>query len=364
MSERAGPIFIVSAMGSGSTLIRLILDSHPNIAIPRETGFMRAYNAHAFIPLKWGGHSWAKRMGWSRKELDHELAELYDRIFSRHAAAHGKHRWGDKTPLHTWHVDAMARLFPDARFIGMIRHPGATVGSNVGRFGHPFNRAVVHVERYQREIARQAAAHPKRFAIIRYEELVLRPEPMLRELMDWLGEPWADSLLAHHEVQAARGGELVVEGTSRADQPIEVSRITKWHKRMTPAHRKDLEDKLGRLAAFFGYSMHDPAVLEPLRPGGRLLVRGRHIAARMDGYPDLDLRAEPDRPLAERPWHPGRMQLHPVGRLALRRPAQVEPPLSVRLWHVLPRTTRRRLYPAGFRARRLVKRTRRRLRRR
>ena len=111
-------------MGSGSTLIRLILDSHERIGIPQETGFMRAYQAHQFIPLKWSGRNWARRMGWSREELDQELAAFYDRIFSRYIESQGKARWGDKTPLHTWHVDGMARLYPDAQFIGMIRHPG------------------------------------------------------------------------------------------------------------------------------------------------------------------------------------------------------------------------------------------------
>jgi hypothetical protein len=235
-------------MGSGSTLIRLILDSHPNIGIPQETGFMRAYQAHQFIPLKWSGRNWARRMGWSREELDVELARFYERIFTRYIEAQGKGRWGDKTPLHTWHVDAMARLYPDAQFIGMMRHPGGSVGSNMHRFGHPYNRAVTHVGRYDREIARQAAHHKKRFAIVRYEELVLRPEPVLRELLDWLGEEWSDLVLQHHEVQTARGGRLVVEGTNRIDDPIDVSRIAKWHQRMSPLHRRSLGAQLGRLA--------------------------------------------------------------------------------------------------------------------
>ena len=67
-----GPIFIIGAMGSGSTLLRLILDSHDNIAIPQETGFMRAYNAHQYVPFKWSGRNWARRMGWTRKQLDQE----------------------------------------------------------------------------------------------------------------------------------------------------------------------------------------------------------------------------------------------------------------------------------------------------
>src|SRR5215218_686362 len=84
-----GPVFIVGAMGSGTTLLRLMLDSHENIAIPHETGFMRSYRAMEFIPFKWTGLNWTKRLGWSKEERDRELAALYDRFFSRYAEQHG-----------------------------------------------------------------------------------------------------------------------------------------------------------------------------------------------------------------------------------------------------------------------------------
>ena len=146
-----GPIFIIGAMGSGSTLLRLILDSHDNIAIPRETGFMRAYNAHQFIPFKWSGRNWARRMGWTRKELDAELAAFYRRIFSRHAEQQGKERWGDKTPFHTWHVDDMARVFPDAQFVAIVRHPGGCIASNMNRWGQTLRQAADHYRRWLRQ---------------------------------------------------------------------------------------------------------------------------------------------------------------------------------------------------------------------
>jgi hypothetical protein len=363
LPERTAPIFIVSAMGSGSTLIRLILDSHEGIGIPQETGFMRAYQAHQFIPLKWSGRNWARRMGWSREELDAELAAFYDRIFTRYIERQGKHRWGDKTPLHTWHVDGMARLFPDAQFIGMMRHPGGSVGSNMNRFGHPFNRAVTHVERYDREIARQAAAHADRFVILRYEDLVLRPEPVLRELLDWLGEPWSDQVLQHHEVQTARGGRLVVEGTNRIDDPIDVSRVAKWHGTMSELHRRSLTARLGRLSEFFGYDTEDPAVLAPLRADGALLIHGADVAARMEAFPDLELETKAEPGLAERQYHPGRMQLYGIGELAKKAPPPPDPPFTVRLWRVLPLSVRRELHPLGRRLRRTARRVRKRLRR-
>src|ERR671914_2543005 len=210
-----GPIFIIGAMGSGTTLLRLMLDSHPNIAIPGETGFMRAYNAHQFIPFKWSGRNWARRLGWSRQELDHELARFYEHLFMRYVERHGKQRWGEKTPLHTWHIDDMARLFADAQFVGVIRHPSASVASNMGRFHLALGRTGTHWSRYTGEIVRQAARHGDRFVLLRYEDLVLDPEPVLRELLEWLGEPWSDDVLQHHAVQGERKGRKRVEGKSR-----------------------------------------------------------------------------------------------------------------------------------------------------
>ena len=68
-----GPIFIIGSMGSGTTLLRLMLDSHRTVAVPHETGFMRIYNSMRFVPFKWTGRGWAKRLGWSDEELDEVL---------------------------------------------------------------------------------------------------------------------------------------------------------------------------------------------------------------------------------------------------------------------------------------------------
>ena len=89
--------------------------------------------------------------------------------------AQGKERWGDKTPLHTWHVDGMARLFPDAHFIGMVRHPGGSVGSNMNRFGHPFGRAVTTSTATTARSRARRPATATASSLLRYEDLVLRP---------------------------------------------------------------------------------------------------------------------------------------------------------------------------------------------
>jgi sulfotransferase family protein len=298
-----GPIFLIGAMGSGTTLLRLMLDSHQNIALPHETGFMRAYNAMRFIPFKWTGRHWAKRLGWEDDELDAELREFFDRIFMRYASQTGKTRWGEKTPFHTWHISAMKRVFPDAVFVGIVRHPGAAISSNMNRFGHPAKKAVIHYERYNKEIARQAAAHPKRMVILRYEDLILRTEPVMRELIDWLGEPWDPAVLEHHEVQSQRD-HMRIEGKTRPEDAIDASRIAKWTERMAASDRALVKRHLGRLPEFFGHSMDDPLALEPFNERDSFLFGGDEVMERVRAFPQLDIETQMPMPIYERLYHP------------------------------------------------------------
>ena len=331
MPDRRGPIFIVGAMGSGTTLLRLMLDSHPRIAIPQETGFMRAYKAQRTIPFKWRGGGWGRRLGWTREEFDEVMREVYDRLFMRYAEQHGKVRWGEKTPYHTWHIDDMARVFPDAVFLGIVRHPGASVASNVSRswrdpgWGRP-SRTIEHYWRNNREIARQATRHPDRFAVLRYEDLLLHTEPLMRELLDWLGEPWSDDVLRHHTVQAQRGGETEVEGQTRVDDPIDVSRIAKWTQTLDPAVRRRMERRLARIGELWGYDVTDPMALAPLGDGS-MLLGGADVARRVEDFPDLEIDKPSDVPLPDRRYHPNEVKL--VEREALPERGTVpEPPPS------------------------------------
>ncbi len=186
----------------------------------------------------------------------------------------------------------------------------------MGRFGHSYRRASMHVDRYAREIARQAANHKERFVLVRYEELVLSPEAVLRELLDWLGEPWSDRVLDHHTVQTGRGGRVVVEGGNRIDEAIDVSRVDKWHRRMTDQHKALLGERFTRLAEFYGYAIDDPAVLAPLGANGSLADRR---AAEIDARIDEFRRPRPAHPARD----PARRALLPPGPHAAARGAGV-----------------------------------------
>jgi hypothetical protein len=241
-------------MRSGSTLLRLCLDSHPNLAIGPESGFMGAAEALHTIPGWSLGEGWYRRLGIDDADHDQRVAAFFDEMFSGYAAAKGKTRWGDKTPFHTWHINNMARLFPEASFVGIVRHPGATVAST-RRWRYDLDDAISKWTRATTEILRRAVElGPSRFAICRYEDLVLAPEPTLRSLLDFLGEPWSEAVM-HHE----RQGSQIVEGGTNTGDAIDPSRVAKWVAEMTNAERRLLATRVpASLDRILGYQHDDP----------------------------------------------------------------------------------------------------------
>ena len=273
---------------------------------------MRSEHALRFVPFKWTGGRWYRRLGWSDEEFNDLLRSFFDQVFRRYADEHGKARWGEKTPLHTWHVTRMMRLFPDARFIATVRHPGAAVASNMKRWGHSLPKAAYHYARYGTESARLTQRRRKRVAMVRYEDLVTNPEQLMRELLAWLGEDWSDAVLQHHQVQPKRESEFKVEGKVNAADSIDPSRIAKWTQAFDADQRAELARIVGPLAELLGYDMDDPAAIAPMRADGKLLIRGRHIAARAQKIPGVDLSERFPIPFYERRYHPRHLTLKAV----------------------------------------------------
>lgn len=247
-----GPIFVVGSMRSGSTMLRLILDSHPDIAIGAETGFMGALLAAKTIPNWRYGDRWYERLGCTEAEMDVRLHEFYGEMFARYAAAQGKRRWGEKTPFHTAHIPAMAQVFPDAVFVGIVRHPGAVAASLRDNFHYEFIDAVSYWTATNLDLIRAGAALGPRFVLCRYEDLVTDSEKSLRELVDWLEEPWSADVLEHHRVQRDKGAPRVVDGSTSSRERIDARRAASWVDSVAAPDRAAL-DEVAPLAAFLGY---------------------------------------------------------------------------------------------------------------
>lgn len=279
-----GPIFIVGSMRSGSTMLRLILDSHPRIAIGGETGFMGALLATRRIPGWKHGAEWFGRIGWTEQELDDRLREFYAGMFERHAQSQGKSRWGDKTPFHTSHMEEMGEVFPDAVFVGIVRHPGAVAASLHRSFHYAFDEAVAYWCDVNRQMLAAAGDLGERFTLCRYEDLVSDSEGVLRELMPAIGEEFDDALLRHHEVQKAQGAPKLTDGSTSSRDPIDARRAERWSDEISADQRAALA-VAGPLGQVFGYTTTGTEAF----PAGthRLTATGKELAARCAEQPGL-----------------------------------------------------------------------------
>jgi hypothetical protein len=332
-----GPVFVVGVMGSGTTLMRLVLDSHPNLAIAQETGVARLLLANEWVPFWKFGGEWYGRLGLQPEDLDVELRAFYGGLFERFATERGATRWGDKTPFHTWHIARLSRVFPDAVFIGTVRHPAAVASSLHDRFGYSWEAAIQRWMRSTKELILRGSQLDGRMALCRYEDLVTQPELVVPELISWLNEPWSDEVLSFHEVHRQRGTAREVEGLTRSDRPMDASRIAQWTNSLD-ADVSRLLRRTAALATLLGYDLEQPMPVAPLgssSPGG--IATGASIEGLITRSSGVTWRSR--RPTLEN------RELRPEDLKSLRRRSANEHPPSWgrRAVRRLPPATRRRL---------------------
>jgi hypothetical protein len=252
MRER--PIFIVGTQRSGTTLLRLILDSHDRIAIGHESGFMRAVEATKRLPNYVYGDGWYRRFGIDDDEMNRRLRDFYSSIFDQHARLQGKPRWGEKTPDNIFLIEEIFAMWPEAQFLCTIRHPGAVVAS-LARWNWEFDRGLDYwLSAYA---ATQRARHlgESSWLQVRYEDLVVAPRVTLARVLEYLNEPWSNDLLLHDRVQSARGGPEAAEGDTRKDRPIDTESLDTWRSQLSPQQLSRIELTAGEALRMLGYDM-------------------------------------------------------------------------------------------------------------
>ena len=238
------PIFIVGCQRSGTTLLRLMLDSHPNISCGPETRFLQDF-------AKLTSESWDRLSlyGFPKSYWLDKSAEFFDSFQTEYAKSRGKTRWADKTPRYALSLGYINELFPASQIVHVIRDGRDVVASHRDRWGYwSAVKAVEKWPRYIRAARRVGERMPgDRYAEVRYEELVLDTETALRALLGFLREPWDDAVLHHDQVPhdvAGRYEQFSGERRRREDtggNAVYRSRVG--------AHRREIDPLLRSLVA-------------------------------------------------------------------------------------------------------------------
>jgi hypothetical protein len=282
---------IVGVARSGTTLFRLMLDAHPALAIPPETGFLlasfeaglagedpraaffRAVTGYPPDAPAWGDHhipaeSFRRRL---REIEPFSVAEGFRLFYRMYAERFGKPRYGDKTPMYAPHLAYLEGLLPEARFLHLIRD-GRDVVASLGRQWFspgPDIESQAAYWRYQVAAARRQGALCRHYLEVRYEDLVRRPAAELRRVCAFLDlefhpdmlryherAPWR---LREHETRFGPDGVALVTHEQRLVQqrltlsPPDPTRIGLWRQQLTPGECRRFHEVADSLLGELGY---------------------------------------------------------------------------------------------------------------
>jgi hypothetical protein len=291
MSGRRNPyLFVVGCPRSGTTLLRRMLDAHPELAITPETHWVPEWfekrpgvnrngdvtpelvqsllESDRFKKLKLGDDDKVWELFEDGEPVSY--ARLVERIYELFGSRRGKPLVGDKTPGYTKAVPTLHRLFPWARFVHLIRDGrdvclSATTWHQVERLEsrfpswreNPVSTAALWWELHVR-LAREAGSRlePALYYEMRYEELVADPSEESSALCSFLGLGYSEAMPRFHEGRTRTDPTL---GSNKQWLPPTPG-LRDWRTEMPGDDVERFEAVAGELLDELGYPRACPSV--------------------------------------------------------------------------------------------------------
>lgn len=262
----AGPIFVVGAPRTGTTLTRDILNNHPDIYLFNEVHFFeRVWDARNELGDLSDAASrsralgrlaeWISTVGDDRAVLDvfagDELARrlqaegggyrgLLLALFKARAGMEGARRWGDSSPQDVLYVAQILEWFPDARIVGVVRDPRGFLASYknqwrraVARYRERYNPVTTSLlwRSYMRALldAKNGIA-AEAMILLHYEDLVDDAEREVRRLCEHLEVDYRPAMIevkrsnTSYDTAVAALGKAGIDARSR----------DRWRTELTP----------------------------------------------------------------------------------------------------------------------------------
>lgn len=266
-----------------------MLDSHPTLAIPPETGFLalqeftgqgndlreQFFSAVTNYPPdapNWPDFQISEDLFRATlAEIEHfSIDEGYRAFYRLYASRFNKSRWGDKTPLYCMHMEQIAAVLPEVRFIHIVRDGRDVALSLREMWFSPGWEIETQAAHWSRCIlfARQQGARCRHYIEVHYEDMVLHPRETLAKVCAFLELEYDEAMLRYHERTADRlkehQGRSLPEGKvltqeqrlrqqKRTTEPLNRNRVFAWKREMSADERARFEQVAGKLLAELGY---------------------------------------------------------------------------------------------------------------
>jgi ornithine cyclodeaminase/alanine dehydrogenase-like protein (mu-crystallin family) len=248
---------------SGTTLTRVMLDSHPALFAGPESLL--------FLPRPIDPADLAFKFDLDRDEIEEMLrrtpsrAQFIDAFQRRLLAGSGKSVWVDKTARNIHRLDYILTHFPHAKIVHVVRDPRDVVASLKAHkkrkikdgalvptgYCMPVNFCI---DRWQLAIEHALARRDSaNYHEVRYESLILETERTLRALCEFLGVDFDERMLRFHLCDTPTRDYMKFPQNVEATQPLYASAVGRYRTALTEAEIAETERRLGDYMDMFGY---------------------------------------------------------------------------------------------------------------
>jgi protein-tyrosine sulfotransferase len=260
------PCVIIAGCGrSGTTLLRVMLDTHSSICCGPESDLFR--------PCPPPAKRLAARFGLEEEEV-HRLidssrsqAEFIEMFFDAYRTLRGKRRWAEKSPRNILYLDFIFAHFHNAYIIHLIRdgrdvvcslrtHPKSKlVGNEVVQLNtwNPIERCI---ERWVHDVQAglEFRGHP-RYMEVFYEDLVNDTPGTMRKVLEFIEEPFENSILEYYSVNDPSRDSRYFSQSSSATAPIHTQSLARWKRELSEQEYELFKKKAGGLMIHLGYDL-------------------------------------------------------------------------------------------------------------
>lgn len=282
------PLFVVSAGRSGTTLLRSMLVAGGEIAIPPESNVLpmsilrfplwqsqgweqtaqkviNSLEAHEAFPVWEVSMDAAHEAVRSLPEKERSLARIIDEIFKCYTAQKfpSVGVWGDQTPLNTYYLPWILRVFPKARYLHIVRDGRDTIASYLekgekegrhnrkamlAKHSRAWAMSIQETQRLERRLQ-----GTDQFLEIRYEQLVSNPKQTLEQVCAFAGIPHhPDRMLQFHK-SSTTVEHKYQQHHANLSKPLFTSSIGRWTERLQPEEQAYVVQRIGPLLEKLGY---------------------------------------------------------------------------------------------------------------
>jgi protein-tyrosine sulfotransferase len=270
---------ILGAPRSGTTLLRRLIDAHPNIACPGETNvfsacgrFLRSERIAEGVGI--GVLDGLGYAGFSTGEVLTRLRELAFSFHRDYAKRQRKPRWASKTAFDAFYIDEIEQLCGDSAFFVCIQRHGLDVACSIeelcNKNGAYLKELHDYVVRYPRileafahvwvDLAQSIDAfvkrHPDNAVLVKYEDLLAQPDETMARIMARIGEEWDPALVGR--ALEKREGIGLGDWKTYGRESLDPSSVGRW--------KKLSRDTISRLAGICNATLklcgYDPIEVE------------------------------------------------------------------------------------------------------